>query len=199
MTKTASLRNALALLVMVSALSVLLSSPVQAQDLQERGLKAKVGATRTEFKSGAAKNVNLWAVLIGISRFKNGDQSVGGVQIQNLKSAADDAQAIYDYLRSDEGGGFSDERIILLKDETATKDAVEQALAKLRQSKPDDFFVIFIAAHGVLAPQFDTKQGRTVETPYFILYDTDPRQMAASGLPMKAFEDTVRMVPARKG
>ena len=89
MTKTTLLRNALAVLAMVSMFAVPLASRVQAQDLQERGLKAKVGATRTEFKSGAAKNVNLWAVLIGISRFKNGDQSVGGVQIQNLKSAAE--------------------------------------------------------------------------------------------------------------
>jgi tetratricopeptide (TPR) repeat protein len=199
MNKTTLLRNALAVLAVVSTVAAPLASRLQAQELQERGLKAKVGATRTEFKSGAAKNVNLWAVLIGISRFKNGDQSVGGVQIQNLKSAADDAQAIYDYLRSDEGGGFSEDRILLLKDEGASKGAVEQALTKLRQSKPDDFFVLFIAAHGVLAPQFDTKLGRTVETPYFILYDTDPRQMAATGLPMRAFEDAVQTIPARKG
>jgi uncharacterized caspase-like protein/tetratricopeptide (TPR) repeat protein len=199
MTKTTLLRNVLAVLAMVSSFSIPFAPRLCAQELQERGLKAKVGATRTEYKSGAAKNVNLWAVLIGISRFKNGDQSVGGVQIQNLKSAADDAQAIYDYLRSDEGGGFSEDRTILLKDEGATKDSVEQALARLRQSKPDDFFVIFIAAHGVLAPQFDTRQGRTLETPYFILYDTDPRQMAATGLPMRTFEDAMRTIPARKG
>lgn len=199
MNKTALIRNILAILAIVSSVTIPFSASAQTQDLQARGLKARVGATKTELKNGAAKNVNLWAVLIGISRFKNGDQSVGGVQIQNLKSAADDAQAIYDYLRSDEGGGFSDDRILLLKDEGATKEAVEQALAKLRQSKPDDFFVLFIAAHGVLAPQFDTQQGRTIETPYFILYDTDPRQMAATGLPMRAFENAVQTIPARKG
>src|SRR2546423_5294002 len=159
MTKTTLLRNLLAVLALVSTFAIPFASRLPAQDLKERGLKAKVGATRTEVSSGAAKNVNLWAVLIGISRFKNGDQSVGGVQIQNLKSAADDAQAIYDYLRSDEGGGFNDDHIILLKDETATKDGVEQALNKLRQSKPDDFFVLFIAAHGVIASEFDTKEG----------------------------------------
>ncbi|HKQ05997.1 MAG TPA: hypothetical protein VJ464_12750 [Blastocatellia bacterium] len=199
MNKTALIRNTLAILAIVSSVTIPFSARAQTQDLQARGLKARVGATKTELKNGAAKNVNLWAVLIGISRFKNGDQSVGGVQIQNLKSAADDAQAIYDYLRSDEGGGFSEDRILLLKDEGATKEAVEQALAKLRQSKPDDFFVLFIAAHGVLAPQFDTQQGRTIETPYFILYDTDPRQMAATGLPMRAFENAVQTIPARKG
>ncbi|MFL6216134.1 MAG: hypothetical protein ACJ74J_19790 [Blastocatellia bacterium] len=199
MNKPASFRNALTVLTTVSLFAIPFASQLRAQELQERGLKVKVGATKTELKSGVAKNVNLWAVLIGISRFKNGDQNVGGMQIQNLKSAADDAQAIYDYLRSDEGGGFSEDRILLFKDETATKDSVEQALARLRQSKPDDFFVIFIAAHGVLAPQFDTKLGRNIETPYFILYDTDPRQLSATGLPMRAFEDAVRTIPARKG
>ena len=79
------------------------------------------------------------------------------------------------------------------------KSAVEKALAKLRESKPDDFFVTFIAAHGVLAPQFDTKLGSTIDTPYFIMYDTDPRDMVNTALPMKAFEDAVRVTPARKG
>src|SRR5690348_4925707 len=136
MNRPATIRKALTVWMTISLFALPFASRLCAQELQERGLKAKVGATKTEFKNGAAKNVNLWAVLIGISRFKNGDQSVGGVQIQNLKSAADDAQAIFDYLRSDEGGGFSEDRILLLKDETATKDSVEQELTRLRQAKP---------------------------------------------------------------
>ena len=112
MNKTTLLRNLLAVLAIVSTVAMPFAARARAQDLQERGLKSRVGATRTELKSGTAKNVNLWAVLIGISRFKNGDQSVGGMQIQNLKSAADDAQAIYDYLRSDEGGGVDGSRSI---------------------------------------------------------------------------------------
>lgn len=198
MNKIVSFRKALTVLAVISTLALTFAARAQAQGLQERGLKPRVGATKTEIKNGA-KNINLWAVLIGISRFKNGDQKVGGVEIQNLKSAGDDAQAIYDYLRSDEGGGFVDDHILLLKDEGATKDAVQQALDKLRQSKPDDFFVLFIAAHGVIVPQFDTKEGRTIETPYFILYDTDPRQMAATGLPMTVFKNAVQTIPARKG
>lgn len=200
MIKTNILRLAIALSLVFASSAFFINSPTaSAQNQQERGLKVKVGATKTEMTSGRAIDVKLWAVLIGISRFKNGDISVGGVQIQNLKSAADDAQAIYEFLRSDEGGGFDEDHIILLKDEQATKVGVEHALARLKESKPDDFFVTFIAAHGVLAPQFDTKLGRTIEIPYFILYDTDPRDMVNTALPMKAFEDAVRATPARKG
>src|ERR1044072_5549639 len=198
MTKPSILRIA----IIASSLFVICAAAFElprakAQNQQERGLK--IGATRTEITSGRAKDVQLWAVLIGISRFKNGDISVGGVQIQNLKSAADDAQAIYEFLRSEEGGSFPDDHIILLKDEQATKAAVEKALAKLRESKPDDYFVTFIAAHGVLAQQFDTRQGKTVEIPYFVMYDTDPRDMITTALPMQVFEDSVRVIPAKKG
>jgi uncharacterized caspase-like protein/tetratricopeptide (TPR) repeat protein len=200
MTRPSILRIAIIVLLLFAVSAIIFDSPrAKAQNQQERGLKVKIGATRTEMTSGRAKDVQLWAVLIGISRFKNGDQNVGGMQIQNLRSAADDAQAIYEFLKSEEGGSFAEDHVILLKDEQATKAAVEKALAKLTESKPDDFFVTFIAAHGVLAPQFDTKLGRTVETPYFIMYDTDPRDMVNTALPMKAFEDSVRVIPARKG
>lgn len=189
---------AISLLMAICAL-MFTPSRVSAQQKQERSLKVKVGATRVERTSGRDKDVQLWAVLIGISRFKNGDQNVGGTEIQNLRSAADDAQAIHEFLRSEEGGSFPDDHIILLKDEQATKAAVEKALAKLKESKPDDFFITFIAAHGVLAQQFDTKLGRTIEIPYFIMHDTDPRDMLGTALPMRAFEDAVRTIPARKG
>jgi uncharacterized caspase-like protein/tetratricopeptide (TPR) repeat protein len=175
------------------------ASRARAQGIQERGLKVKVGATRSEMNSGRAQNVQLWAVLIGVSRYKNGDQNIAGYQIQNLKSAADDAQAIYEFLRSEEGGSFPEDHIILLKDERATKAEVEKALAKLRETKPDDFFITFIAAHGVLAPRFDASIGKTLEVPYFVMHDTDPRDMPNTALPMKAFEDAVRATPAKKG
>src|ERR1044071_7022858 len=200
MTRLSIFRIAIIVSLLFAASATVFDFPrAEAQNQQERGLKVKIGATRTEMTSGRAKDVQLWAVLVGISRFKNGDQSVGGMQIQNLKSAADDAQAIYEFLKSEEGGSFAEDRVILLKDEQATKASVEKALVKLRDSKPNDFFVTFIAAHGVLAPQFDTKLGRTVETPYFIMYDTDPRDMVNTALPMRVFDDSMRMIPAKKG
>jgi uncharacterized caspase-like protein len=200
MLKKSVIKIAVSLSLLASLLILAIgTSRASAQTVQERGLKIKVGATRADVDSGRAQNVQLWAVLIGVSRYKNGDQNLGGYQIQNLKSAADDAQAIYEFLRSEEGGSFPEDHIILLKDENATKAEVEKALAKLKETKPDDFFITFIAAHGVLAPRFDTKIGKTVEIPYFVLYDTDPRDMAATSLPMKAFEEAVRATPAKKG
>jgi uncharacterized caspase-like protein/tetratricopeptide (TPR) repeat protein len=170
-----------------------------AQDGRERGLK-RIGATKVEIASGRAKNIQLWAVLIGVSRYKNGDQNLGGYEIKNLKNAADDAQAIADFLRSEEGGAFPEDHILLLKDEQATRTEVESAIKLLKaRARADDFFMIFIAAHGVLSPQYDAKEGRTKELPYFVLYDSDLRDMARTGMPMEAFQQAVREIPAKKG
>jgi uncharacterized caspase-like protein/tetratricopeptide (TPR) repeat protein len=182
-------------LLLVSCLIAFAPLPVRAQQ-QERGL-VRVGAPRKESK--AARNVELWALLIGVSRFQHGDQNVRGNQISNLKYAADDAQAIHSFLRSEEGGGFAEDHIFLLKDEKATKAEVEKALAALRKSKPDDFFVTFIATHGVLAPQYDAKLGRTIEVPYFVLYDSDLSNMQNTALPMSAFQEAVKQIPAKQG
>ncbi|HWN98680.1 MAG TPA: tetratricopeptide repeat protein [Blastocatellia bacterium] len=181
--------------VIWGSLIVLGSLPALGQP-QERGLTV-VGRARTESK--ATQKVELWALLIGVSRFQNGDQNVRGNQISNLKYAGDDAQAIYEFLRSDEGGAFPEDHIFLLKDEKATKAEVEKALAALRKTRPDDFFVTFIATHGVLAPQYDSKLGRTIEVPYFVLYDSDLSNMQNTALPMSAFQDAVKQIPAKQG
>ncbi|HYV07760.1 MAG TPA: caspase family protein, partial [Blastocatellia bacterium] len=185
-----------AFLLSFSGLIVLGALPVLAQQVQERGL-VRVGATRKESK--AAQKVELWALLIGVSRFQHGDQTVRGNQISNLKYAGDDAQAIYEFLKSEEGGAFPEDHVFLLKDEKATKAEVEKALAELRKTKPDDFFVTFIATHGVLAGQFDAKLGKTVEVPYFALYDSDLSNMANTALPMSAFQDAIKQIPAKQG
>jgi uncharacterized caspase-like protein/tetratricopeptide (TPR) repeat protein len=191
------LRGARAAVILISGILIAaVALPARAQQGQERGL-VRVGAARKESK--AAQNVELWALLIGVSRFQNGDQSVRGNQISNLKYAGDDAQAICEFLRSEEGGGFPQDHIFLLKDEKATKAEVEKALAMLRKTRPDDFFVTFIATHGVLAPQYDAKLGRTIEVPYFVLYDSDLGNMQNTALPMSAFQDAVKQIPAKQG
>lgn len=197
---------ALRIKVLVSILAVAfatsaLPETAAAQDDRARGLKIRVGATSKETASN--EPVELWAVLIGISRYKYGDQNLDGYQIGNLKNAADDAQAIYDFLRSPEGGGFRDEaeggHMVLLKDEQATKAKVESALANLRKAKPNDYFVIYIAAHGSLVPYRAAGSNTTVDIPYFVLHDTDLRDPLNTAIRMESFRQTVSDIPARKG
>ncbi|HWP43526.1 MAG TPA: tetratricopeptide repeat protein, partial [Blastocatellia bacterium] len=69
----------------------------------------------------------------------------------------------------------------------------------LKESKPQDFFVIFIAAHGMIAGETDPATGASIERPYFVLHDTDLRDFKNTALPMEYFRDLVSKIPARKG
>lgn len=145
----------------------------------------------------------LWAVVVGISRYQYGDQDIEGSRIANLKYAAEDAQAVSNFLQSEEGGSFREDgahdRLILLRDEQATRANVTRALDALRQAKPDAYFVIYLAAHGVLVPQRNAQTNQTEEIPYFFLYDTDPRQIEQTALRMSHVQRLIRETPARSG
>jgi len=182
-----------------SASSAVSSSPALAapQDDRSRGIRLKIGSTRNDVKSG--KQFELWAVVIGVSRYFYGDQKIDGNVISNLKNASDDAEAIGEFLRSEEGGGFREDHIKLLKDEGATRKNVIDALEMLKRGKPDDFFVIYIAAHGGVIPYTDPKTNTTRDIPYFLLYDTDLREPEKTALRMEAFRQTVDGLQVKKG
>src|SRR5262245_29554328 len=86
----------ISLLLLFTVIFFINTSPAQSE--RDRRIKIQVGATADE----ASKNtdVQLWAVVIGVSRYKFGDQTTKDGEIPNLKNAGDDAQAMYDFLRS---------------------------------------------------------------------------------------------------
>lgn len=192
-------------LIVLFALATLLApARSSAQSQGERGLKIRVGASPAAKENAPAPE--LWAVVAGVSRYQYGGQEVEGSLISNLKYAVEDAQAFANFLRSEEGGGFRDAgeggRLILLRDEQATRAGVEQALSALKQARPDDYFVLYLAAHGVLVPQTDPKTKTTEEVPYFFLYDTDPRSQQSieqTALRMERVRQLIREIPAKKG
>jgi tetratricopeptide (TPR) repeat protein len=167
---------------------------------QERGINY-VGVTKEEAAKGSPPQ--LWGVVIGISRYQRGDVEQDGGRISNLKYAHSDAQAIYNFLRSEAGGSFKDRaeggHLILLRDEQATLQAVENALAYLKQARPQDYFIIYIAAHGVLVPEVNEKNNHTTKIPYFVLHDTNIPDASRTALRMEKLADLVRSLPAKRG
>ncbi|HKA22570.1 MAG TPA: hypothetical protein VKN18_30125 [Blastocatellia bacterium] len=191
-------RSQLAISVFLLSVLLMVADRAGALQTQERGLKIKVGATSAEMSSSGAP-VGLWAVVIGVSRYQYGDQDIDGNHISNLKHAADDAEAMREFLMSPEGGGFQDDHIFSLQDENATKANVLAALAKLKQAKANDFFVIFIAAHGAVIPYTDPKTNTSRDVPYFLLFDTDLRDPERTAMRMETFRQTVAGLDANKG
>lgn len=195
--------------LMILTFSFVLPYSVSAQDEVRRSIRvkdntAKVGVRRADTESNGGPPT-LWAVLIGVSRYKFGadQQDPDSSSIPNLRFADADAISVYDFLRSPEGGGFRDEKagghMVLLTNEDATKANVESALEKLKQAKPGDYFVIFIAAHAAILQHRDQKLNKTVEDPYFIFHDTDPNDPERTAIRMESFRDSVLSMRARRG
>lgn len=87
-----------------------------------------------------------WAVVIGVSDYED--------ERLKLNYAHRDAKAFRDFLKSDRGGGFSDDHIRFLQNKAVTDDNIREALGSfLARAAPEDYVVIFLAGHGQPDPQ----------------------------------------------
>ena len=142
--------------------------PVAAQDAQ--GLLSK----KTISIHYAKKKEEVWAVVIGISKYKN---------IPSLKYAANDARAFYRYLT--EVNGVPKDHIWLLLDEEATLDKLRSILGTQlrRQAGKDDMVIIYLAGHGATEKDATSPDGDGLEK-YILPHNVDPKDFYASAMPM---------------
>lgn len=83
-----------------------------------------------------------WAVVIGISKYKDS-------RIAGLRYASADARSFYEWLISQQGGGYAPSRITLLLDSEATVQNIKNALFNwLKQPLAEDMVTIYFAGHG---------------------------------------------------
>lgn len=132
-----------------------------------------------------AKNRKRWAVVIGVSDYVD-------PTISDLAYADDDAQAVYDFLRSPAAGmgGIPEENIRLLVNEQATARNIRSALTTfLRGSTPDDVIFIYIAGHGAPDPY-------RLEDLYILAHDTEIMDIAATGVSMALVNDAIQQAYA---
>ena len=122
----------------------------------------------------AKKKEGVWAVVIGISKYKN---------IPSLKYAANDAQAFYRYLT--EVNGVPRDHIWLILDEEATLDKLRSILGTQlrRQAGKDDTVIIYLAGHGATEKDATSPDGDGLEK-YILPHNVDPKDFYASAMPM---------------
>ena len=116
---------------------------------------------RTQRQSSYYANpTNVWAVVIGISKYKYSSQN----GLENLIFADDDAKA---FARTLQNLGWSESHIKILINEEATQRNILIALESwLTKAGPNDQIVLFWAGHGFPDPEYSEKV-------YFACYDTD--------------------------
>lgn len=134
-------------------------------------LQQALAATTAAAAAAAAGSGKTYALLVGVSKFKNPELA--------LQFASADATVFSKLLESPRAGGLSPENVVLLTDEKATVSAVRlgfQDFLKRRAGKSDTV-IILVASHG------------TVESPgskgaFILTYDSDPQDLKNTALPM---------------
>jgi len=130
----------------------------------------------------------LFAVVIGISHYAKSNG-----QINDLRYADRDAQAMLDFLKSPAGGGLAEEDTLVLLNDAATTESIRHALFSfLTKPQEQDTVVIYIAGHG--AP--DPMDPRNL---YLITADTQPDDMGGTAFPMWQMQDVFdRILKAKR-
>jgi WD40 repeat protein len=121
--------------------------------------------------SAAASAVSLYALVVGVSKFKDPN-------IKELNWAAKDARDFAAALKGQEGRLYRKVEVKLLADEDATNGAILNSLSWLkRQVGQGDVGVVFLAGHGITDPSGDY---------YYVPYNAEFEDVAGLVLPTRA-------------
>jgi uncharacterized caspase-like protein len=128
-----------------------------------------------------------WAVVIGISKYEDS-------RIVGLRYASADARSFYDWLISQQGGGYAPSRIRLLLDSAATAQSIRNVLFNwLKQALEEDQVTIYFAGHG--SPESPDSPNNLFLIPFDANYD----DIATTGFPMWDIETALkRFIKAKK-
>jgi hypothetical protein len=131
-------------------------------------------AQKTIFVQMTKKREEVWAVVVGISKYRN---------IPSLKYASRDAQEFYRYLT--EVNRVPKDNIWLLLDEDATLDKLRSTLGThlRRKAGKDDLVLIYLAGHGGTEKDAASYDGDGLEK-YILPHNADPKDLYASAMPM---------------
>ncbi len=135
-----------------------------------------------------AQGPNKWAVVVGISQFKNFKPD------EQLQFTDADAQAFFKFIRSSRGRDFPESNIKLVLNTDATQSRVKTSLGSWlpRSAKPDDIVYIFIATHGMVEKE-------AAKAAYLVTYDADPEDLYTTALPMSDLGDIISTRLAKAG
>jgi helicase len=112
-------------------------------------------------------------LFIGLDRYQS-------PMINWLSAAGRDGRALHALFTDTFGSGAE-----LLIDEQATRAALESRFAALAQCNTDDIVVIAFSGHGTPSHEL-------------VVYDTDPRDLSSTGVPLETLAEWFSCIPARR-
>lgn len=128
-----------------------------------------------------AQRTDILALVIGVGQYQ--------YSVDPLKYAAADAQSFHDFLRSPEGGGVPLDRIRLLLNKEATRENIIKGMEWLASKAfENDLVIIYLATHGMV------DQNEL----YFVGYNTDPKNLLATGIKKSDLDIIQRRLKSNK-
>lgn len=122
---------------------------------------------------------SLWLLSIGVSTYKDPGLS--------LKYAHQDAIALADIFKRQEGKLYSEVFVKTLINEQCTRANILESLAgHLGKAAPDDVVLIFVAGHGIRHKQTGSY--------YFLTYDTNLNNLIYEALKWSDFEEAIKII-----
>jgi WD40 repeat protein len=144
--------------------------------------------SRTITVTQVAERGKIWAVVVGISRYKS---------VQSLQFGDKDALAFHNYLLKQVG--VPKEQITLLTNEQATLVSLRRTLGTelRRKAAQRDTVIIYFAGHG--APEIDaTSADEDGLEKYLVVHDSEPEDLYTTGLPMREVEVIFQRLAAER-
>src|SRR5262245_12578369 len=145
-----------------------------AQSAADRGVGGIVASGIVQYRTS-------WAVVIGINRY---------TKAPRLNYAVNDAKSIVAAVQQ---LGFASDKILLLLDEEATKQRIEQLLyGTLRRTTAEDRVLVFFAGHGLTS-----SLPRGGDEGFLLPVDGDPEDLPLTAIAMEDLRKIARRIPAK--
>ncbi len=127
-------------------------------------------------------NRNLYLLAFGVSKYK--DPKL------NLQYADKDAFDLEKVMQSYKGKGFENVYTKVLTNEQVTSKEIKNAKDFVKDAKPDDVFILFIAGHGL----HDTDPEATY---YYLTSNADLKNLKGTAADFETIEDLLQGIPPR--
>ena len=132
--------------------------------------------------SGAERRSTLHLVTIGINKYRN--------PALNLNYGVPDANGIRDAFNGQPLRLFKAVKTYSLLDRDATRSAIRRVMEELKDSRPEDVIIIYLAGHG------DTIDEDWYFMPTEITYPERPDHVRDKAIPSNELDDWVAEAPA---
>lgn len=153
---------------------------IEASVINEIGVESLRESFKLRYDPSTNLKPDMYLVSIGVSHFND--------QKYNLSYASKDASDISKLYKS-RVDLYNKITVITLTDSLATKANITNAKTILKNSKPDDLVILFIASHGLLDTNLDY---------YLATTDVDFNNPSNNGIVYEQFESLIDSIPSRK-